>query len=147
MQIETIPPREWQAVYFGEYRSVISNRLEKYGPTEKAKDFCTIAEIQKWVKAGRFKKAESLPLKQGTTTISAFGYETRREHNWSSASGEPSRFLYFSIIPEKKDLMVVINNEEIWVFAKTGELLQSVNYQDYQKMGIVEKGGHLELGN
>lgn len=33
---------------------------------------------------------------------------------------------------------MVITDDSIWIFAKTGELLQSIDFETYRQMGIAE---------
>jgi len=41
-------------------------------------------------------------------------------------------------LPEKKNALVVINDQSIWIFAKDGQLLQSIDYSEYPEMKLTE---------
>ncbi|MGA2242316.1 MAG: hypothetical protein ABSH11_09805 [Verrucomicrobiota bacterium] len=136
LKTERMRPGVTATVYCEAYRAVVERKLEQFGPAEKIKDLSAEAELQTWIKDGRFRRVESFPLKQGSTEISLSGYKT--SSGQALFRGEPSKFLFYAIIPEKKNVMVVISNDSIWIFAESGQLLQSVNYETYHQMGITE---------
>jgi len=123
-------------VYCEAYRAAVEQKLAQFGPTAKIKDLVTESELQAWIREGRFKRVESFPLKQGTTEITLSGYKISTGQG--CFRGEPSKFLYSANVPEKKNALVVINDDSIWIFTEIGQLLQSVDYDDYSKMGISE---------
>jgi len=123
-------------VYCEAYRATIARKLAQSGPIDKGKDLSTEAELQAWIKEGRFRRVESFPLRRGTTEISPSGY--RISNGQACFRGEPSKFLFYAIIPEKKNAMAVITDDSIWIFAESGQLLQSIDYETYRQMGITE---------
>jgi hypothetical protein len=138
LKTEEMRPGVTAGIYCDAYQAVVARKLAEFGPTEKTKDLCTKADLNAWIKAGRFQEVHSFPLKQGVTEISPKGYNVRGYNNVACFRGEPSTFLYCATIPEKRDALVVITDDCIWVFAKTGELLQSIDSLTYHQMGITE---------
>lgn len=139
LRIQSFKPGVTAGIYCKAYRAVVPRKLAHYGPTNKLKSLCTEADVRDWIKSGRFRRAERLPLTQGRAEIWLNGYKVRDATiNVSSFRGEASRFLYYAHIPEKADALVVITDDAIWVFANTGDLLQSIDFETYQSMGISE---------
>jgi len=136
LKTETIRPGVTTTVYCEAYRATIEQKLAQSGPTDKVKDLSTEAELQAWIKESRFRRVESFPLKRGTTEISPNGYKISTGQ--ACFRGEPSKFLFYAIIPEKKNAMAVITDDSIWIFAESGQLLQSIDYETYRQMGITE---------
>lgn len=138
LKTETVKPGVTAAIYCEAYSDVVRRKLSMFGPADKIKDLCTKADLNGWIKAGRFHRAESFPLKQGAAEISLKGYSVKGYGNVACFRGEPSAFLYYATIPEKKDALVVITDDSIWILDKTGELLQSIDSETYGQMGITE---------
>jgi hypothetical protein len=139
LRVESFSPGVAAGVYCEAYRAEIARKLAQNGKTQKVKDLCTQADLQAWIRGGRFKRADSLPVKQGAAEISLKGYNVKGAvNNVASFRGEPSKFLYYAAVPEKKDALVVATDDSIWVFAKSGELIQSVDFETYRRMGITE---------
>jgi hypothetical protein len=136
LMTEMMKPGVTATVYCEAYRAVVVQKFAQSGPADKVKDLSTEAELQTWIKGGRFRRVESFPLKQCSTEISLRGYKI--SSGGACFRGEPSKFLYSAIIPEKKNALVVISDDSIWIFAESGQLLQSVDYETYQQMGITE---------
>jgi len=123
-------------VYCEAYRSAVEQKLAQSGPTDKIKDLFTEAELQSWIKNAQFRRVESFPLKQGSTEITLKGFQSSNGRGcWF---GEPSKFLYCAVVPEKKNALVAINDQSIWIFAEDGQLLQSIDYDEYPQMKITE---------
>jgi hypothetical protein len=139
LKTEAVKPGVTAAIYCDVYREVVTRKLSEFGPADKIKDLGTKADLNAWIKSGRFQRAHSFPLKQGTAEISLKGYNVNGYGNVACFRGEPSTFLYYATIPEKKDALVVITDDSIWIFAKTGELLQSIDFETYRQMGIGEE--------
>jgi hypothetical protein len=143
LKTETMRPGVTSNVYFEAYRAVIERKLAQFGPPNTVKDLFSEADLQALIRAGRFKRVESFPLKIGTTEISPKGYQIATGQ--VSFSADPSKFVYCAIIPEKKNASVVINDDSIWIFTKDGQLLQSIDSNSYQQLGITEnilRAGH-----
>jgi hypothetical protein len=138
LKTETVKPGVTAAIYCDAYQKVVRRKLSEFGPADKIKDLCTKADLNAWIKAGRFQRVQSFPLKQGAAEISLKGYNVKGYGNVACFRGEPSAFLYYATIPEKKDALAVITDDSIWIFAKTGELLQSIDFETYRQMGITE---------
>lgn len=136
LRTEEMKPGVTSTVYCEAYRAVVEGKLAQFGPTDKIRDLFTEAELQSLIKEGRFKRVETFPLKQGTTEISPSGYKT--SSGPACYSGEPSKFVYCAIVPEKKNALVIINDDSIWIFAESGQLLQSIDDDSYRQMGITE---------
>lgn len=136
LKTERMKPGVTAAVYCEAYRAAVGQKLAQFGPTEKVKDLFTEAELQALIKGGRFKQVESFPLKQGTTEITLSGYKISTGQ--ACFRGTPSKFLYSANIAEKKNALVVINDDNIWIFTGDGQLLQSVDYDDFLKKDSTE---------
>ena len=136
LRTENMRPGVTSTVYCEAYRAVVEQKLAQSGPADKVKDLFTKAELQTLIKGGRFRRVESFPLKQGTAEISLGGYKT--SSGPACYKGEPSKFLYCATVPEKKDALVVISDDGIWIFTESGQLLQSIDYESYRQMGITE---------
>jgi hypothetical protein len=138
LKTEAVKPGVTAAIYCDAYRDVVKRKLSEFGPAGKIKDLCTKADLNVWIKAGRFQRVQSFPLTQGAAEISLKGYNVKGFGNVACFRGEPSAFLYYATIPEKKDALVVITDDSVWIFDKTGELLQSIDFETYRQMGISE---------
>ena len=138
LKTEAPKPVVSAAIYCDSYREVVRLKLSEFGPADKIKDLCTKADLIAWIKAGRFQRVQAFPLKQGAAEISLKGYNIKGYGNVGCFRGEPSAFLFYATIPEKKDALVVITDDSIWVFDKTGELLQSIDFETYRQMAISE---------
>jgi hypothetical protein len=136
LKTDRMRPGVTATVYCEAYRATVEQKLAQFGPTAKVKDLATEAELQTWIKEGRFRRVESFPLKQGTTEITLGGYKT--SNGQALFRGEPCKFLYSANVPEKKNALVVINDDSIWIFTESGQLLQSFDYDSYTQVGITE---------
>lgn len=138
LKVERVRPGATAAIYCNAYRRVVARKLAQHGPTDKVKDLCTREELQAWISGGRFQPVKTFPLRQGSAEITLKGYNVSGNNNVACFRGEPSKFLYSAIISEKKNALVAITDDSIWIFAKTGELLQSIDFETYRQMGITE---------
>jgi len=134
LKTETMRPGVTANVYMEAYRAVVEKKLARSSPLDTTKNLFTKAELEALIKEGRFRRVSAFPLKQGTTEISPIGYKIDTGQRCSK--GEPSKFVYCAIVPEKRNALVVINDDSIWIFSESGQLLQSVDYESYQQMGI-----------
>jgi hypothetical protein len=138
LRVERVRPGVTTAIYCAAYRSVVERKLAQAGPVKKA-DLCTENDLSSWIKSGRFRKVRTFPLKQGHVEITPTGYRVNgAAHNAGLFRGEASKFLYYATVPEKENDLVVITDDDVLVFANSGDLLQSVDYETYRRMNITE---------
>jgi hypothetical protein len=136
LKTEMMRPGVTANFYCEAYRAVIEQELAQSGATDKIKDLFNEGELQSWIKNAQFRRVESFPLKQGITEITLKGFQSTTGRG--CYFGEPSKFLYCAVIPEKKNALVVINDQNIWIFAGSGQLIQSIDYNGYPELKITE---------